>query len=556
MFGCARRCEDDELKREPADIRIGLSDLHLGKGGCPTARAVKVRGGRSWPSRMETGGGLLVDFALGPLMNLLDQVEFGTRGMERVLERVVLTREEYYFRGELVHPGLVDWTIDLVKAYLAARDTHLARQGPSCPIPVRGEWVVRTELNRVDRRGFRIYERFCWGRRYESADGSVREIWLLSLGAVKDRSVAQLALGAYVAAHGQVPGVSTSKVGAAMPRLVRLVGFGGTGQARVLDQRSGVEVGEYFADAAKEALAAVIDTDVRVPGGDCAGCGELPDCGSVVRVRLLPDLAPSRALRTRTVSATDLRTYSICPKKYHLVRQLKLRDPNWVEGTQITLGRGVDALLNKRHGGVGAVRCRPDDSWPLSTIELAAEQRDRAGRMLAQHSGSCPLTSEVDSLPQVQRTVSAYDAHLDVVFVGTPDLLYVEDGGWVWRETKTSSKPLWVGRSLLRRYPQLALGVLFLAVGAVDSRTSSGRVELEHLQVDDRAVEELDVSQPAVVAEARSVVQDLLVPLLADTRFEASPGRDCRSCEVLRWCPEGREHVRRTSEGAEKSASD
>ncbi len=124
--------------------------------------------------------------------------------------------------------------------------------------------------------------------------------------------------------------------------------------------------------------------------------------------------------------------------------------------------------------------------------------------------------------------------------IATPDLLYHRDGEWVWRETKTSGAPLWAGHSLLRSYPQLAVGVLLLAAGAAGA-DPGGRIELEHLQEDDCALEEIDAGQPDVIEEARTVVSELLEPLLNDVSFfPARPGNACVGCEVLRWCKEGR----------------
>jgi hypothetical protein len=97
----------------------------------------------------------------------------------------------------------------------------------------------------------------------------------------------------------------------------------------------------------------------------------------------------------------------------------------------------------------------------------------------------------------------------------------------------------------MRQFPQLALAVLIVASGALGRDVTRSRVELEQLRPDGCALEELDPGNPAVVAEAREVISEVVAPLLADTAYDATPGRDCADCEVRRWCVPGSQHVAR-----------
>ena len=92
--------------------------------------------------------------------------------------------------------------------------------------------------------------------------------------------------------------------------------------------------------------------------------------------------------------------------------------------------------------------------------------------------------------------VACYDPEFDLVIIAVPDLLYTRDGGWVWREAKTSSSHLYEGNPLLRSYPQLALALVMIAAGALGGELSRSRVEFELLHADDLSFEELDPSRP------------------------------------------------------------
>lgn len=60
--------------------------------------------------------------------------------------------------------------------------------------------------------------------------------------------------------------------------------------------------------------------------------------------------------------------------------------------------------------------------------------------MIAQHVSVCPLQhSDADTPVWVEPTVAVHDESADVVIIAAPDVLYRDDGAWVWRETKTTA---------------------------------------------------------------------------------------------------------------------
>jgi hypothetical protein len=179
-------------------------------------------------------------------------------------------------------------------------------------------------------------------------------------------------------------------------------------------------------------------------------------------------------------------------------------------------------------------------------FDLDASLTGVAVRMMEEHRSLCPLNGIGQSEQVlVQHRVTAYVPELDVVVLAVPDLLYSYRGRWIWRETKTSSRPLWEGRSLLRSYPQLALGVLLFHAGALGVDPRRSWVEFELLR-DERGaslLERIDPSRPDNVAEAREVIAELAQPLLSDTSYEPRTGRHCHSCQARTWCRPGTAYV-------------
>ncbi|MDX3631146.1 PD-(D/E)XK nuclease family protein [Streptomyces europaeiscabiei] len=504
------------------------------------------------------------DFGPGPLSAALDLWEHEGWPIQRVLVELRRNGGPVRGRGAPPHPALPAWTVEAFERYVAARgaEQRAARVAGLPPTePVRLSWTARTAKGEsLDARGAGQYEHTTWGRQYASADGSVRDLWIPSLGRAKpDRAAAEKAAIAYVIAQGaptprrrrgtEPPETATST--SRLPARVRVFDFGcADGSVTpLLDWGQAVVRERFAADAAPAFHEAATGVGTR-PGASCVECKAISRCSSLRRTPGLWGAAPAAPRHSRrSVSAWDLRLHGECPAQYHLVRQLHLNDLT-SENDGARRGRAVDAWLNERHGASPVRGCRdlptPDESSIPPGFDLDAPLTDIAVRMMEEHRSLCPLNGiGQNEKALVQHRVTAYVPELDVVVLAVPDLLYSYRGRWIWRETKTSSRPLWEKRSLLRSYPQLALGVLLFSAGALDVDPRRSWVEFELLREERGAslLERIDPSRPENVAEAREVIAELAQPLLSDTSYEPRTGRHCLSCQARTWCRPGTAYV-------------
>ena len=161
----------------PTDhVRVGTRSV--GEGTCPDYLAAKAHPAL-WPAeRLRARKEKLDTFPLGVLNAALDEIEINGATVAQAIDRAV---EETEQEGKRLHPGVLTWARTAVARYLAgaARYQHQDRSGTPATVPVRDYWVARE-----DRRssGDRLWEMYAYGRRYESPDGSVREIRLLHYG--------------------------------------------------------------------------------------------------------------------------------------------------------------------------------------------------------------------------------------------------------------------------------------------------------------------------------------------------------------------------------------
>ncbi|MEU2625905.1 PD-(D/E)XK nuclease family protein [Kitasatospora sp. NPDC007106] len=522
-------------------IRTSLPMLREDRHGCGTGIALRARPlVEQTPPRSRRKP--IEDFALAPVMAALDTIERQGTSLDAALEQLKLTLR--------CHPAHLAWAAEAVRHYLDARSAEArARCAAGLPdtCPVRHSWVAVEQLARADRRGATRYERTAWGRRYASADGSCREIWLLSVNSVKDHPAPVIAEAASVAATGH-PAVAKFRDinrpadgNTTLPQEVRVVAVGcGDGSHKVVADWSAEQAVLEFAEHTKPVLTQAVEADGLNPGSDCVNCEGLTACSAPLRApRLLGIGRPRRIRRRRSVSVSDLRTHAECPAKFHLTRVLHLRSAE-PESPAIRRGRAIDTWLNYQHSVRRPRGCR-GLTLPVALPGLSSEESESALRMIAQHAAVCPL----DGLPErdrieVQPRLAAYDAELDVIVIADPDLLYSESGGWVLRETKTTSRRPWEGRPLLETYPQLSLAVLLMSAGVPGGDLRRSRIELELLYPDGSACEEIEPADPAVVEEARQVIATLAGPWASDESYTATPGEHCAGCEVQRWCSAGR----------------
>ncbi|GAA3491742.1 PD-(D/E)XK nuclease family protein [Streptomyces cremeus] len=504
--------------------------------------------------------GPLQRFAALPLTGCLDLVEFDGRSQEESAAELRSAQGRLTSWWARSHPTHIEWTQQQLGSFLAARTAEqeeATAAGLPATLPVRDHWVRRTARRpQPDARGFSQYEHTVPGRRYASACGRLRDVWLVSTSCSDvERGDAEKAAMAWVAAEG-APSAKprwnkasppTESKASVAPERVRVFAYGcrDASYRQVLDWDAET-CARRFAAHALPAFEQAAGTSGTRPGGSCVDCKSAGACGSLpLAPQLWGGTAPAARRPRMSLSAWDLRVYEQCPARYHLTRTLRLgsRQP---ESEATRRGRAVDAWLNSAHEARRPEGCRhaplPRDPehWTGGEHALSGQSARDGAAMLDQHRSVCPL----DRLPAQERVltqhqVSAYAPEIDVVVIATPDLLYTRSGGWWWRETKTSATGLWEGRSLMSAYPQLALGVLLLSAGVLGGELRRSRVEFELLGTGDSTLERLDPGRPAVVEEAREVIAALAQPLLHDTTYAASPGRSCLDCEVRPWCAEG-----------------
>jgi len=191
-----------------------------------------------------------------------------------------------------------------------------------------------------------------------------------------------------------------------------------------------------------------------------------------------------------------------------------------------------------RRTPVSACTAQDADDAVAAFEDLPAHEARLAVQMAGDHASVCPLAKPSDVLavrPEDLRV--AFDPIADVVVVAKADLLYRTAKGWTLRETKTVQRADEGG--LLERSPQIALGVLLSAHGALPGGPGGCRVELERLTATGPVLREFAVHDPVIVARARQVVGSLVGEWLRDRTHKERPGRSCSACAYAHWCPSG-----------------
>lgn len=550
----------DGVTGRPDLVRVNPRHTMENDTVCPDQRRAAVRPllGPLDPVPFLTGP--LQEFGTSPLQACLDLIEFEGRTLLDTIEHLRANKGALQRWWSPAHPAHLRWTEQALERYAAARaaEQSAARStGLPSTEAVAGHWVFRTELSQaVDARGVRQYEHTIPGRRYESADGRLRDLWLTSMGRTREnRPDNEKAAIAHVMALGGVgPKPRFAKASSPRPSVadnpperVRVFDFGcADGSYRQILDWDAAECRRRFGQHAAPAFVRAASSTGARPGGACVECKAISGCDALPRT---PDLWGGRPTvpprPRRSLSAWDLRLYGQCPAQYHLTRRLHVASLQ-PEGDGARRGRAVDAWLNEAHTRRHPRGCRnvpgpenPGD-WSAGGHHVEGDLAQQGAAMLRQHQALCPLDRlGTDEQVLGQERVTAYVPELDVVVISVPDLLFTRAGGWVWRETKTEAKPLWEGTPLMTRYPQLALGVLLLASGAKGADPSRSRVELEVLHAFDATLEQLDPGLPPVVDEARAVIAELARPLLNDTEYAPRTGHHCLGCEARPWCVPG-----------------
>ena len=492
-----------------------------------------------WPGEQWDG------FVLRPVMNALDRIEFDGLAPERAIADIPL-------QDPPAHPGVVRYAEHATRRYLTAHQHELTQMEP-----VHKFWVAQRVTDSA------IWELYAWGRRYESADGRLREFRFLRQSSAvsegRDESTA-VAIAAYVAAFG-LPAAWPKPwsepfrpEGRLRVERVRVLGVGLVdGSAETFFDGTVSEAENFFAIHGRDQIGAI--TSGRgdlVPGFSCVDCKRVGACQGPTRTPGLLGLDSSRGA-LRTVSISGLRYYQRCPAQAYL-RSVHL-PKSYEYSAEAELGHAVHAWLEQVHKvaphACGAEPLPPlGSSWSAGKWQVREELADAGVRMLSRHAEVCPFQDapSIDYVrPEPQLTF--FDPKARAVVVAKPDVVYQEDGAWVWREVKTTQRaPAQFSGDPLQKFPQLALGVVALADEALGPG-EAGRVELEILRPEGAEIVLIDPSDPEQVNTARRVLRDLAAPWRADHRFDAQPGRHCQGCPVSRWCPsapdlhpDGKEH--------------
>jgi PD-(D/E)XK nuclease superfamily len=552
---------------DPSLLRVSSKMARLDTHACPASLATKARPGIRplvRPRRSTLGR---PDFTFGPFMVALDLIEHDHLPLQAALAQAA----EAEGRGLPPHTGLMEWTSQAVERYsTAAAGMSRALDGVTlepCPHPWVYRWAGRGP--QIPSRGDpAVYEITVWGRGYRSSDGKVRELRLPRLGAAgdRDRDAAEVAVAAFVVAYGG-PASKPRPWSEPYPMMpcddlverVRIIEYGcADASTRVLFSGTSAEAEADYRDLGQARLHATTDGGPARPGDSCAKCKLLTSCSTLPRVPGLLGI-PDSVQPLRTWSATNGRDYGECPAKEHLRRLHLPRADEYDDAAR--RGLAVHARLAELHARTPRVPCSEHDlradpsGWQAGRWALTGEQAALGASQLAHHLPMCPLASPAVAdgpaesvLPE--HRVAAHDTQADVIVVATPDLLYLDSGSWVWRETKTTASSVAREHDVLRKYPQIALGTLLLAAGVLGGDPAASRVELEILRPNGADPYLVDPNDPGDVAHARAVVHDLAQPWHRDQRYDPRPGPYCATCEVALWCP-----AAMTGAGAAQQAS-
>jgi hypothetical protein len=514
-----------------------VSASAVGYDTCLEQQAVKARPA-VWPAQSSRARKpRMNDFPLGLVMDAVDDVEFRGRSHDEALARLGSS-------GKPVHPGARHWGRQSAAAYLDG----MSKMSTDATKAVRHYWVAQQTA------GEKIWELYSWGRRYESVNGAYREFRFLSFGTDSDdHDPAKVALAAYTAAHGRPASwpdpwtepfrlLSTGTASVRHVRVLKVSLLDGTHS--VLFEGTPEEASALYAEHARDRVRAVIAGGSARPGYGCADCKLVTACEALLRLPgLLGITDPTAPLRTWSVS--NGRYYSVCPARDYLIR-LNLPRENEYDQAAVR-GQAVHERLAEIHGRSARSACTTEDltvppgDWTAGKWHVTGDQALIGARMLARHADVCPfLGAGRITEVRLEPVLAFHDTSANVIVTARPDMLYLEEGAWVWRETKTRSRPLRPGTELLEEFQQLALAVVLIAEGALGGGMSGARIELELLTADSGDVLFVDPNDPVEISNARTVVHGLVEPWHADEAAAARPGTHCAACAVRRWCLDAR----------------
>lgn len=540
-----------EMGGNPRLLRVYAGAVRDKDDDCPMARAISARPALKPRVPVPSKASALIAFPLKLVMDVLDLVEFDGLDIASafsVIRGLEPHRTTSRRRSRNAHAGVLRWAEHAVDAIRRAR-----KEANDNLQPVRQTWIE--QWDRRDRPDQTLYELCAWGRRYASADGMCRELWLPVMGVAgsRERALGEVELAAHVVAFAGLVdepafGRAHDVRSAPRPQRVRLVEVSCLdGKPHILFDGVPEDTQEPYRRLAAPRLRDAVDGTARRPGPSCLKCHLAPTCPALVSTPGLLGVDDTTRPR-RTVSITDLRRYDECPAKEHL-RRLRLPvDFEREHNDPVRRGHAVHEWLRQQHRRTPARSCTamaadlPADrtAWSAGQWSLVGRDAELGADLIRKHAAVCPLRYASDGTSlRHEETLGFLDTAADVVVLATPDLLYRSGDSWIWREVKTTKYIRGRGKlDILEQYPQAALALLLLAEGALGGDPSGSRVELEILRPSGPDLELIDPNDPARVATARDVIHGLARKWHSDGEFRPAPGPECATCEVARWCPD------------------
>ncbi len=520
------------VRGNPSNIHIKAKHLGSFTGSCPAYQNVDSRP-NVWPD--VAGWRPEYDphpFMLGAVRRAIEAIAAGD-SREVAVAAALQTQSR---DGVGLHPGVAVWVEHAIRAYLDADESLCAELGAMQLKPER----------RMEGAGRTLS---AWGLWYDAEDGSVREVRRTRIGSARGRSVDDRAW-AQVAAKLAVDGTADGELGPGQPPpRIRVVEVGlADASVHVTFDGTPAQARDAFATDVVPKIRSVMSGAAQRPGWDCARCRWVTACPSVRHVRGL--LGQPRYVKpARSVSASDLDRYSICPSLYFL-RSHAFLPAQPGQGIAQQRGIAVHRWLAAAHGRPGHPGCTNHD-LPISYGEpgvhrgvLTQEEYKAARPYLAQHiAEGCPLGFGDTANVRVETRYSVYDPDANVLVAATPDLTYTAGGQHIWRETKSTSRPLPVDEfDALETYLAAAIDLLLLHDRVPDGGDDAedaldGVLELEVLRAEDRRLYLFDTRDAELVSVARKTLATAAYGWHDDRTFTAKPGPACGWCPVRHWCP-------------------
>lgn len=530
------------MSGDPNLLRFRPSHVRADARRCPQRLAMKVRPSLVPVESVPRHRARPSTYALAPVEKVLDRRAFDGLDDEAAL---AAWKESEARRHHNAHTR---WVEHATLNYLRGEreiDSGLHADGVTVE-PVSRRWA-RTRSLTVGGTPIR-HEETVTGRRFDGP--GIRELRLLRYGSVEDRAsdAAEVGLAAGVVAGARrvLSGTWEAggyRLGAHRPvERIRIVEIGLLdGSHRVLFDGTGPAAHAAYTSDTEARLWRTASGGEYLPGDDCGTCPLLGRCPAVTSVPGLLGVAEPGAHR-KTWSVSTARSYERCPAPVHL-SDLRLPKQKESEETPATMrGRAVHDWIEAQHRRTPIRACLPHDTDGehdvLEGRNLPANEATLAVQMAGDHSLTCPLATSSQVLDvHPEKTVVVFDPTADVLVIAKVDLLYRTEAGWALRETKTARRADEGG--LLERHPQMALGVLLSAHGALPGGPGGCRVELERLTVTGPVLKEFAVGDPVIIARARLAIASLVEGWLKDTTYKERPGQACATCSFARWCPGG-----------------